>query len=79
VPDGVLIFLAGLGIGIAVGAALAWERLVRRERPQIVVTPEVLHQINAQMVRAWLDKNGLVFMPAGRDFRWPRQSDEARR
>lgn len=78
-PDGLLIFLAGLGIGIAVGAVLAWERFVRRERPQIIVTPDVLHQINAKMVRAWLDKHGLVFMPAGREFRWPRQGESARR
>ena len=56
-------------LGVMVGAWGAWERFIRRERPQFVVTPEVLYQINSAMVTQWLDERGMVWMPRGPDFK----------
>lgn len=71
--DDMLMFAAGLSIGIAIGVVVAWEFLVGSRQPQIVITPEVLRQIDAATVDAWLNARGLTCMPAGRDFRWPHQ------
>lgn len=34
----------------------------------LVIDPKVLNQINAEMVNAWLDQNGLTWMPKGAVF-----------
>lgn len=69
--DGVAIFLCGTFFGGVVGATLAWHRFCRTERPtlEIKVTPEVVAQLNEQMVTDWLTRRGLVWMPAGVDFK----------
>lgn len=69
--DGVLIFICVFGLGVYVGARLAWHRFCRTERPklEIKITPEVASTISQQMVMAWLNERGLVWMPKGVDFK----------
>ncbi len=40
---------------------------------QVTVTPEVLHQVSSQMVKAWLEANGYCWMPKGKEFKWPHE------
>lgn len=69
--DGALIFIGGMIFGAPFWIALAWYRFCRTERPAlaITVTPEVTSMITQQMVMAWLDPCGLVWMPKGVDFK----------
>ena len=64
-------FLAGLAIGIVLGAYLAWERYLRYRQPtvEIRVTPEFVRNITSSAVSQWLDERGLVWMPKGVDFK----------
>lgn len=64
-------FLAGLTIGIVLGAYLAWERHLRYRQPtvEIRVTPEFVRNITSSAVSQWLDERGLVWMPKGVDFK----------
>ncbi len=70
--DSLLIFASGLIAGLAVGAWAAWQMWLRNERPvvhaNLVIDPAVLHQINASMTLAWLDKQGLTWTAKGIDF-----------
>lgn len=57
--------------GMAVGAFIAWHFWLRQAKAtlEIKIDPEVLAQINSAMGMAWLDKNGLVWMPKGVEFK----------
>jgi hypothetical protein len=73
--DGALIFLGGVICGAPLWISLAWSRFLRYESPpvQVTVTPEVLHQVGSQMVMQWLEANGYVWMPKGKEFKWPHE------
>lgn len=73
--DGALIFIGGVICGAPFWIALAWSRFLRYERPpvQVTVTPEVLHQVSSQMVMQWLETHGYVWMPKGKEFKWPHE------
>ena len=73
--DGALIFLGGMLFAGPFWLALAWRSFLRYEQPKIElkVTPEVLNQINALMVTQWLNSQGLVWMPKGSEFKWPKE------
>lgn len=62
--------LACFAIGIAFGAWLAWRNWLHQEKPvlNITIDPQTLHQINAEMVAAWLDERGLTWMAKGAVF-----------
>ena len=56
--------------GYAMGYAIAWLLYRKPAAPpnitaNLVIDPAVLHQVNAQVTLAWLDKHGLTWMPKG--------------
>lgn len=61
--------IAGLMIGVPLGAYLAWERFLRYQTPPIrlSVTPEVMDLLVAE----WCKKRSLAVMPKGKEFTWP--------
>ena len=65
----------GIFIGIYIGVFIGW--WWNRKPPVIkdakieaslVIDSKVLSQLNGQMVGAWLDQNGLTWMPKGAVF-----------
>lgn len=63
-----------IGEAIAIGfvCGYAFALLLNRKPPvinaRLVIDPKVLHQINLQMVNAWLDQHGLTWQPKGAVF-----------
>ncbi len=65
----------GLFIGIYLGVFIGWWW---NRKPAVIsnakisadlkITPEVLHQLNAAMVVAWLEERGMTWMPKGAVF-----------
>lgn len=74
--DGLLpIVVASMICGYVIGNILG-ERRAKRYYTQPVtlkVTPEVASQLTRSMVGTWLDLNGLVAMPKGKEFHWPKE------
>lgn len=70
--DSLLIFASGLIAGIAIGAWGVWQLWLRHERVTVnatlVVTPEVLRQVNAAVTLKWLDAQGLTWTAKGAEF-----------
>lgn len=61
----------GFVLGYAVAVMLNRKPPVEKEAKiaaRLVIDPKVLNQINAEMVNAWLDQNGLTWMPKGAVF-----------
>lgn len=64
-------FVVGVQVGACLGAWCAWHFWLRREKPKVElkIEPTVLDLINSAMVSAWLDANGLMWMPKGAEFK----------
>jgi len=66
------IFVSGLIAGIAIGAWGVWQLWLKHERPivhaNLVIDPATLHQINAKMTLAWLERQGLTWTAKGAEF-----------
>lgn len=73
--DAVLGFLMGGLVGAAAAAWAVRVFVLLRGKPKVEITidPAVLSEINGAMVGDWLDQHGLVAMPKGQEFRWPRE------
>lgn len=63
--------IAAIIMAFAVGIALGVWLAVLTEKPtvELKLDKELLGSITSQMVMAWLDSRGLVWMPKGGDFR----------
>lgn len=65
-------FILVFSIGATLGAWWSWHLWLKRERPivnaTLVITPQVLTQLNGQMVGAWLESHGMTWMPKGAAF-----------
>lgn len=72
-------FLAGAALGGYLALAIALHIMERRARRykeaalNLTVTPEVMSQINSQIIMQWLDANGYCWMPKGQEFKWPKE------
>lgn len=56
-------------IGVCWGLLVGWG-LCDRFRPAEIT---VEAKIDQQLIMAWLSKQGLVVMPKGTDFKWPKE------
>ena len=59
-------------LGCVVGAWAAWERFLRRERPEINLHVNY-GDIESSIIEHWLDKRGLTWQPKGIDFEHTRK------
>lgn len=72
-------FFAGVAVGGYISALWLLHTLERRAQrykeagPRLIVTPEVLNQLNTVMVEQWLDQRGMCWMPKGQEFKWPKE------
>ncbi len=59
-------------LGCVVGAWAAWERFLRRERPEINLHV-TYGEIERSVVEHWLDRRRLTWQPKGVDFKHERK------